>query len=598
MSYLTEDHSRLPVVVRVIATKNELTAESVDVLTVVLPSANRTTHPTILQTAQQSLAPNGTLVVVGEIPDLVYAHTQLEKLNYQLWVSLKRTHTLPGELGRLPNQHFGAVVYTQYQGTLKHSITRVAYTYCPACDKTTKDYGGKKHTYNSYGTLISDVWRDETWDLQGDLSSLWVRLADLFGLPMYKQMQVWDCHLWKCEVAGETTAVNEPAPTYGLFAPLPDPNQPTIQQLYHGDSLTHLRQLPSESIDFAFIDPPYNLGKQYNSYGDDLAIQTYFNWCDEWIDEASRLLRPGRTLALLNIPLWAIRHFLHMDKGLVYQNWITWDALSFPVRKIMPAHYTILCFSKGQPRMLPGLMNPPNKTHTPSESPTFDPLRPMQEGYCLRSSCVKKRNAHGFTDRDQLTDVWSDIHRLKHNSRRVDHPCQLPPELLYRLITLFTYTGETVLDCFNGAGTTTLAAHQLGRGYVGIELSDKYYGMAVARHEEIRQGLNPFRKEERTLTEKNNNVPRMSKQVYKIPKKTLQLEVRRVAQQLERLPTREDMIAHGQYPIFYYDEYFASWGEVCAAARHDGMSETKPNGHHPATMQLGLFDKGLLDAKR
>ena len=175
---------------------------------------------------------------------------------------------------------------------------------------------------------------------------------------------------------------------------------------------------------------------------------------------------------------------------------------------------------------------------------------------------------------------------------------------MYRLISIFTEPEEVVLDCFNGAGTTTLSAHQMGRQYIGIELSEKYYNIAQTRHEEIRQGIDPFRKAERKLTEKNSRVARMPQQTYEVPKKTLQLEVRRVAQQLGKLPSRDDMIKHGKYPIRYYDDYFASWGEVCAATRHDGMTETKEsknvNGNHstPRVQQLSLFDRGPTDAKR
>ena len=230
------------------------------------------------------------------------------------------------------------------------------------------------------------------------------------------------------------------------------------------------------------------------------------------------------------------------------------------------------------------------------------PLEPLAEGYCLRASCVRKRNAFGFTDRGQLTDIWWDIHRLKHNSRRVDHPCQLPPQLLYRLISIFTKSNETVLDCFNGAGTTSLTAQQINRQFIGIELSEKYYEIAQSRHDEIRIGLDPFRKKNRTLTEKNSPVARMPKQTYEVPKKTLQLEVRRVSKELNRLPTRTEMIEHGKYPIKYYDEYFSSWGEVCAAARHDGMSETRANKRKlessKSANQLQLFDRGSFDSKR
>lgn len=188
-----------------------------------------------------------------------------------------------------------------------------------------------------------------------------------------------------------------------------------------------------------------------------------------------------------------------------------------------------------------------------------------------------------INDRAPLTDLWWDIHRLKHNSRRVDHPTQLPPHLMYRLISIFTKPDEIVLDCFNGSGTTTLTAHQLGRRYIGIEKSPKYFKIAQKRHEEITQGLDPFRKEERNLTAKNSPVPRLLKQKYEVPKKILQLEVKRIAQKLGKLPTREEVEQNGKYPIKYYDEYFVSWGEVCAAARTTGMTEFRDTSSNTAS---------------
>ena len=100
--------------------------------------------------------------------------------------------------------------------------------------------------------------------------------------------------------------------------------------------------------------------------------------------------------------------------------------------------------------------------------------------------------------------------------------------------------------------------------------------MAMKRHEEILRGMNPFRKAKRKLTAKNSPVPRLAKRKYKVPKKILQLEVRRVANMLGHLPTRDELVQHGKYPIRYYDEYFVSWGEVCAAARTTGMTEVRP----------------------
>ncbi len=541
------------------------------------------------------LGSEATLIIVGEPADLVHVHHALSGLNYQLWIAIKRqTLRFHPDNARLPAHHFGALVYTRYKGPLQHCVTRIQYSYCPACNKTTKDYGGKKHTYNAYGTLLSDIWRDIPCDPQADLDPVIQRFADLFGLEKYQELRVLDCR-GLGRTAQSQIAENSPA-SYNTQLCLGENSHPrtgNAGRLIQGDCLESLKAIGDDSVDFAFVDPPYNLGKNYNNYADDLSIQEYFSWCDQWIDELGRVLRPGRTLAILNIPLWAIRHFLHTETALEFQNWIAWEALSFPVRKIMPAHYAVLCFSKGQPRPLPGLTGGSGSFELPNSSKTFVPLEPMAEWYCLRASCVKKRNIHQVTDRGILSDLWWDIHRLKHNSRRVDHPCQLPPQLMYRLISVFTEAGETVLDCFDGSGTTTLAAHQLGRRYLGIELSEKYHQIARGRHEEIEQGLDPFRKAKRTLTEKNSRVRRMSEQRYVIPKKTLQLDVRRVARLLSRLPSRQEMARHGKYPIQYYDQYFASWGEACAAARHEGMSETRPDdleNTDKTTHQMTLFD--------
>jgi site-specific DNA-methyltransferase (adenine-specific) len=422
--------------------------------------------------------------------------------------------------------------------------------------------------------------------LDGDISQVIDRFADLFGLEPYKQLTVLDCRPLNLQ-----RLPAQPVRIDFEESKLPED---FTDRILDGDCLKELRRIPSNSIDFAFTDPPYNLGKKYLGYTDDLEIQNYFKWCDEWITELARVLKPGRTLALLNIPLWAVRHFFYMQTVLKFQNWIVWDALGFPVRLIMPAHYTILCFSKGESRELPGLTGESRHIPVSSAPKTFNTLEPLADGYCLRADCVSTRIAARIDDRAPLTDVWGDIHRLKHNSLRVDHPCQLPPHLMYRLISIFTKPGDSILDCFNGAGTTTLTAHQLSRKYIGIESSEKYCAMTEERHLEIQNGLNPFRKKERVLTSKNSPVPRLAKQVYKVPKKTLQLEVKRVARQLSHIPSRDELVKHGKYPIEYYDKYFLSWGEVTAAARTTGMTEKRVNGNDykvQSVEQLRLFER-------
>jgi len=537
------------------------------------------------------LGSEATLVVLGEIVDLVRVLENLEPATrYQHWIAVRRAVTFENDNRCIPHEHFGLLILTRYSQSLRHTKTRIAYTYCPTCDKTTKDYGGKKHTYHEGGTLLSDVWRDVRVDPAGNLEPVFTRLSDLFGLEPYQQLLVID-------LAGFGLS-RIPAPlTFIEFDETALPHELT-NIIVNADCLEALGKIPTGSVDFAFTDPPYNLGKGYSGYTDDLKIKDYFDWCDRWITELGRVLKPGRTLALLNIPLWAVRHFIHMESILSFQNWIAWDALAYPVRRIMPAHYAILCFSKGESRSLPGLVGE-SEAYRPQSAPrTFNTLRPLADDYCLRADCVESRMVSRVDDRAALTDLWGDIHRLKHNSKRVDHPTQLPPHLMYRLISIFSKPGEVVIDCFNGAGTTTLTAHQLNRKYIGIDSSEKYCEMAIERHLEVRNGIDPFRKVERVLSSKNSPVPRLKKQVYKVPKKTLQLEVKRIAGLLGHVPSRNELIGHTTYPIEYYDQYFVSWGEVTAAARTTGMSERRSNGEieSPATAtQLRLLEKPEAD---
>lgn len=485
-----------------------------------------------------------------------------EKLTYQLWISIKLDKPLYND-GFLVRNHCTLLVLTKYSSTLKHSKTRIAYSFCPACDKTTKDYGGKKHLYHEYGTLMSDVWRDIVYCPSKFPETITKRLLDLFGIPPYDILNVVDLSSLKSS-SPSLKQTNKCKYKKSLK------NSRLIDScLINEDCLSALKTIPSDSIDFCFADPPYNLKKKYQNYKDDLDIIEYFNWCDEWCNELIRVLKPGKTCAILNIPLWSVRHFIHLNRIAEFHTWITWDGLSLPVRKIMPANYSILCFSKGLPESFPGFTR---KNHSIFEDRS---LKTLKEGYCLRSSCINNRINANIQDKETITDLWWDIHRLKHNASRLDHPCQLPPNLMYRLISLFTNKGDIVLDPFDGIGTTTLSAHQLERYYIGIEICKEYHNTAQERHRIIDCGGDPFEKNNKVPKAKNSRVKRLKKQKYVIPKKTLQLEVREIAERIGHIPSRQELEQLSSYPINYYDEYFIDWGEVCAAARTTGMNEDR-----------------------
>jgi site-specific DNA-methyltransferase (adenine-specific) len=517
---------------------------------------------------------SSTICFMASAPTAVSIISAVQyRLHYQLWIAVKQPTEKNSSV--LPNEHFAIVVMTAYSGMLRHTKTRIRYNFCAACGKTTKDYGGKKHVYHEYGTLISDVWRDIECDPHGDLSIIIERMQDLFGVDRYRELTILDFRHLKVNETLQNTSVSVAKLDHYQEAISNYPES----RLLNGDCLNELAEITSESIDFCFADPPYNLKKTYDEWKDTLSIDTYFNWCDRWLSELVRVLKPGRSLAILNIPLWAVRHFKHLENIATFQSWIVWDALGFPVRMIMPAHYSIIVFSKGESRSLPGF------TAVGLSSQERSALTPLPEQYCLRANCIthyRRPNRFG-----ELTDLWPDIHRLKHNSHRVDHPTQLPPELMRRLIALYTNPLESVLDCFNGSGTTTLVAQEMDRRYIGIELSSEYHKLAQSRHELLKDGGNPFAKNDSIPNAKNSRVQRLVKMKYLVPKKTLQLDVKRIAIELGRLPTRNEVELMSRYPISLYNQYFLSWGEVCAAARTTGMSEMQPESR-TANRQLEI----------
>ncbi len=147
--------------------------------------------------------------------------------------------------------------------------------------------------------------------------------------------------------------------------------------------------------------------------------------------------------------------------------------MSAPLGKtLLPAHYGILFYSKEPKGTKFYEVRAPHKKCRVCDS-------------YLKDYGGKKDQMHPFGY--LLSDVWTDIHRIRHASRRDEHPCQLPIHLLERLILMTTDEGDVVLDPFLGTGTSAIAAKQLGRHYIGLELDPFYIATAQQKLERITQ---------------------------------------------------------------------------------------------------------------
>jgi site-specific DNA-methyltransferase (adenine-specific) len=229
-------------------------------------------------------------------------------------------------------------------------------------------------------------------------------------------------------------------------------------KLYQADCMDFLASVSDDSVDLAFADPPFNLGKDYSSKIDDAKSEfEYLSWCVTWADELVRVLKPGGSLFLYNLPKWNLPIGAHVGKALTFRHWITVDMkYSLPIQgRLYPSHYSLLYFVKG-PR--PGIFHP-DRTPVP----------------CCRHCGGELRDYGGYKDKMNpkgvsLTDVWSDIPPVRHAKYKKRDANALPLKLMDRVLCLASDRGSVVLDPFGGSGTTFVAAELLGRVWLGCEL--------------------------------------------------------------------------------------------------------------------------------
>ena len=247
-----------------------------------------------------------------------------------------------------------------------------------------------------------------------------------------------------------------------------------VNKVIQGDCLEVMKKIPNNSVDVTFADPPFNLKKKYNSYYDKHEFEEYLFWCKKWLYEMVRVTKPTGSILVHNIPKWLIYLGSYLNEIAIFRHWIAWDAMGSPLGKtLLPNHYGILYYVK-------------------SEDFKFYDIRMLHKRcrnchYILQDYGGKKSQMHQFGP--LVSDVWTDIHRIRHKKRRDEHPCQLPIHLLERLLLFSSDEGDIVLDPFMGTGTTAIAAKKLGRKFIGIDIDSKYVEITNKKLEDVQPTL-------------------------------------------------------------------------------------------------------------
>lgn len=225
----------------------------------------------------------------------------------------------------------------------------------------------------------------------------------------------------------------------------------------HGDCLTVLEKLPSESVDLIFTSPPYNLrnstgngmkdgrgGKWsnarllqgYGDYTDNLPHEGYVEWQKACLSEMFRVIKEDG--AIFYNHKWRVQKGLLQDRQDIVSD--------FPVRQI------IIWKRSGGINFNPGYFLPTYEVIYLITKPKF--------------RLAEKANRYG--------DVWEFSQEYKN-----PHPAPFPLPLAKRVVS--STNADLVLDPFMGSGTTALAALELGRQFVGIDNSLEYCKMALNR---------------------------------------------------------------------------------------------------------------------
>ncbi len=506
-----------------------------------------------------------TLVFLGPMPILPYIYHSLnDNLNFLNLIGLRLKKV---KLSRtfLPNEHFGILIFS----TRKHGIlndVKKPYEFCKCCKNTVKDYGGKTHLLQKKGTRISDVWTDIIMDKEELFPTKIIqRIFELIKNSRKNKSVLYPLKL-------STIIQWNVKPSKSL----PDKICPPIKKLrvnnkklkknvlYNTDVFDGLKKIPNNSVNLALIDPPYNLAIKYGKFSDNMNDLKYLEWSKKWIDEIARVLKKNGTLILVNIPIWALELFPYIQQQLNFQGWIVWDAFSYPHGPLISAHYPILCFTKGT--RLKSVSN----TRINRSNSDYALFHPLNYGYCIRNSCVNGRTLQMKLDRKILTDLWTEIHRIRHNSFRYSHPTLMPQKLAKRLILLFSKPNDLVLDCFNGVGTTTLVAELFNRNYIGIEKNSVYAKTALKRHQNLKSDKDPFTRQKSKSTTVDKGYPKIKPQ-FRVEKRTLQMEVKKIARKLGHCPSRKELKKFSEFPIQYFYANFRDWAEITVAVRRSGI---------------------------
>ncbi|MCE5328180.1 MAG: site-specific DNA-methyltransferase [Planctomycetaceae bacterium] len=246
-------------------------------------------------------------------------------------------------------------------------------------------------------------------------------------------------------------------------------------RLYNQDCIAGMNAMAAGSVDLAFADPPFNIGYDYDAYEDKLAADEYLNWTRQWGAAVVRALKPTGTfwLAIGDDFAAELKLIFQRELDLTCRSWVIWY-YTFGVNckaKFSRSHTHLFHFVKDRKAFTfnaDAIRVPSARQLVYADARADSKGRLPDDTWILRPQDM----AGGFEPEE---DTWYFPRVCGTIKERAGwHGCQMPEQLLGRIIKACSNEGELVLDPFGGSGTTLVTAKKLSRKFIGFELSENY----------------------------------------------------------------------------------------------------------------------------
>ncbi len=256
------------------------------------------------------------------------------------------------------------------------------------------------------------------------------------------------------------------------------------QVIINEDCIIKMKEMENDSVDIIICDPPYNIGKDFGNNSDKQDMDKYLTWCDEWISECIRILKPKGTLYIYGFS--EILAFIRVRIN-INVRWIIWHYTN----KVTPSlnhwqrtHESILCCSKEKPHFnRDDVREPYTDTFLKNAA---GKVRKATKGRFSNGETETTYNAHanGALPRDVIK--ISALAGGAGKKERVNHPTQKPLALCEKLIKASKNGDDTLLVVpFAGSGSECVAAKKENINFIGFEINEEYVKLCNERLDSI-----------------------------------------------------------------------------------------------------------------